>query len=78
METAVKECPVRSGFHRLEVQNTTWDVPKRYTALKSVGSRSLRDSLFGSRSENQGEGGHQEAVSPFPVSYPCETGLQGT
>ncbi|KAJ8369947.1 hypothetical protein SKAU_G00099750 [Synaphobranchus kaupii] len=30
--------PVQTGFHRLEVQKTTWDVPKRYTTLKSVGS----------------------------------------
>ncbi|KAJ8265538.1 hypothetical protein COCON_G00146370 [Conger conger] len=30
--------PVKTGFHRLEVQKTTWDVPERYTTLKSVGS----------------------------------------
>lgn len=32
------ETPVKPGFHRLEVQKTTWEVPERYTALKSVGS----------------------------------------
>uniref|UniRef100_A0A3Q3J3W9 mitogen-activated protein kinase n=1 Tax=Monopterus albus TaxID=43700 RepID=A0A3Q3J3W9_MONAL len=26
------------GFHRLEIQKTTWDVPERYTALQAVGS----------------------------------------
>nr|XP_020468234.1 mitogen-activated protein kinase 14A-like [Monopterus albus] len=30
--------PVRPGFHRLEIQKTTWDVPERYTALQAVGS----------------------------------------
>ncbi|XP_036388826.1 STKc_p38 domain-containing protein [Megalops cyprinoides] len=30
--------PVKAGFHRLEIQNTTWDVPERYTTLKPVGS----------------------------------------
>ncbi|KAG7471982.1 hypothetical protein MATL_G00103810 [Megalops atlanticus] len=30
--------PVKTGFHRLEIQNTTWDVPERYTTLKPVGS----------------------------------------
>lgn len=32
------ESPVRAGFHRLEVQKTTWDVPLQYTALRAVGS----------------------------------------
>uniref|UniRef100_A0A3Q1FAU2 mitogen-activated protein kinase n=1 Tax=Acanthochromis polyacanthus TaxID=80966 RepID=A0A3Q1FAU2_9TELE len=26
------------GFHRLEIQKTTWDVPERYTTLRSIGS----------------------------------------
>ncbi|XP_030623029.1 mitogen-activated protein kinase 14A [Chanos chanos] len=30
--------PLKTGFHRLEVQKTTWDVPERYTTLKPVGS----------------------------------------
>uniref|UniRef100_A0A3B3DJQ2 mitogen-activated protein kinase n=1 Tax=Oryzias melastigma TaxID=30732 RepID=A0A3B3DJQ2_ORYME len=30
--------PVRSGFHRVEIQQTTWDVPDRYTALRAIGS----------------------------------------
>ncbi|TRY96517.1 hypothetical protein DNTS_029426 [Danionella cerebrum] len=30
--------PLKAGFHRLEIQKTTWDVPDRYTALKPVGS----------------------------------------
>uniref|UniRef100_A0A8C9ZVQ3 mitogen-activated protein kinase n=1 Tax=Sander lucioperca TaxID=283035 RepID=A0A8C9ZVQ3_SANLU len=34
----MKTSPVRPGYHRLEVQKTTWDVPERYTALKSIGS----------------------------------------
>uniref|UniRef100_A0A3Q3XHZ5 mitogen-activated protein kinase n=1 Tax=Mola mola TaxID=94237 RepID=A0A3Q3XHZ5_MOLML len=38
MESSVKESPVRSGFQRLDVHKTTWDVPKRYTALRPVGS----------------------------------------
>lgn len=38
MESPMKESPVRPGFHRLEVQKTTWDVPERYTALRPVGS----------------------------------------
>lgn len=32
------ESPVRAGFHRLDVQKTTWDVPLRYSALRAVGS----------------------------------------
>uniref|UniRef100_A0A3Q1CFV3 mitogen-activated protein kinase n=1 Tax=Amphiprion ocellaris TaxID=80972 RepID=A0A3Q1CFV3_AMPOC len=32
------DCPVRPGFHRLEIQKTTWDVPERYTTLRSIGS----------------------------------------
>ncbi|XP_056131189.1 STKc_p38 domain-containing protein [Lampris incognitus] len=38
MESPVKESLVKGGFHRLEVQKTTWDVPERYTSLKAVGS----------------------------------------
>ncbi|KAI1897042.1 hypothetical protein AGOR_G00079040 [Albula goreensis] len=30
--------PVKTGFHRLEIHKTTWDVPERYTTLKPVGS----------------------------------------
>ncbi|KAI4873763.1 hypothetical protein NFI96_010627 [Prochilodus magdalenae] len=30
--------PLKAGFHRLEIQKTTWDVPDRYTSLNSVGS----------------------------------------
>lgn len=30
--------PLKAGFHRLDVQKTTWDVPDRYTSLKPVGS----------------------------------------
>nr|XP_055043343.1 STKc_p38 domain-containing protein isoform X1 [Misgurnus anguillicaudatus] len=30
--------PLKAGFHRLEIQKTTWDVPDRYTCLKPVGS----------------------------------------
>uniref|UniRef100_A0A672MZ74 mitogen-activated protein kinase n=1 Tax=Sinocyclocheilus grahami TaxID=75366 RepID=A0A672MZ74_SINGR len=29
--------PLKAGFHRLEIQKTTWDVPDRYTSLKPVG-----------------------------------------
>ncbi|XP_067382969.1 STKc_p38 domain-containing protein isoform X1 [Channa argus] len=38
MESPLKDSPVRPGFHRLEIQKTTWDVPQRYTALQSIGS----------------------------------------
>ncbi|KAL7397945.1 hypothetical protein ABVT39_002149 [Epinephelus coioides] len=38
MESPVRDSPVRAGFHRLEVQKTTWDVPERYTTLRSIGS----------------------------------------
>ncbi|TMS16652.1 mitogen-activated protein kinase 14A [Larimichthys crocea] len=38
MESPVKDSPVRPGFHRLEIQKTTWDVPERYTALRAIGS----------------------------------------
>ncbi|KAM9350549.1 mitogen-activated protein kinase 14A [Symphorus nematophorus] len=38
MESQVKESSCPSGFHRLEIQKTTWDVPERYTALRAVGS----------------------------------------
>ncbi|XP_049922208.1 STKc_p38 domain-containing protein isoform X1 [Epinephelus moara] len=38
MESPVRDSPFRAGFHRLEVQKTTWDVPERYTALRSIGS----------------------------------------
>lgn len=30
--------PLKTGFHRLDIQKTTWDVPDRYTSLKPVGS----------------------------------------
>ncbi|KAG9331118.1 hypothetical protein JZ751_019977 [Albula glossodonta] len=30
--------PVKTGFHRLEIHKTTWEVPERYTTLKPVGS----------------------------------------
>ncbi|XP_029574375.1 mitogen-activated protein kinase 14A [Salmo trutta] len=32
------ESLVKKGFHRLEIQKTTWEVPEQYTALKAVGS----------------------------------------
>ncbi|XP_040903817.1 STKc_p38 domain-containing protein [Toxotes jaculatrix] len=38
MASPVTDSPVRSGFHRVEVQKTTWDVPERYTTLRSIGS----------------------------------------
>ncbi|XP_041860935.1 STKc_p38 domain-containing protein [Melanotaenia boesemani] len=38
MQSPVKDSPVRPGFHRQEIQKTTWDVPERYTALNPVGS----------------------------------------
>ncbi|XP_059189311.1 STKc_p38 domain-containing protein [Centropristis striata] len=38
MESPVKDCPVTAGFHRLEVQKTTWEIPERYTSLRSIGS----------------------------------------
>lgn len=38
MDSPVKDSPVRPGFHRLEVQKTTWDVPERYATLRSIGS----------------------------------------
>ncbi|XP_038559281.1 STKc_p38 domain-containing protein [Micropterus salmoides] len=38
MESPVKDSPVRPGFHRLEIQKTTWDVPERYTVLRSIGA----------------------------------------
>nr|XP_046252946.1 STKc_p38 domain-containing protein isoform X3 [Scatophagus argus] len=38
MESPGKDSPVRPGFHRLEVQKTTWDIPERYTALRAIGS----------------------------------------
>uniref|UniRef100_W5LD12 mitogen-activated protein kinase n=2 Tax=Astyanax mexicanus TaxID=7994 RepID=W5LD12_ASTMX len=30
--------PLKAGFHRLDIQKTTWDVPDRYTSLNSIGS----------------------------------------
>ncbi|KAM9785459.1 LOW QUALITY PROTEIN: mitogen-activated protein kinase 12 [Neosynchiropus ocellatus] len=38
MESPGKDSPVRGGFHRLEIQKTTWEVPERYAALRPVGS----------------------------------------
>lgn len=38
MDCPVRDSPVRSGFHRLEIQKTTWDVPERYATLRPVGS----------------------------------------
>ncbi|KAI9531265.1 hypothetical protein NQZ68_000763 [Dissostichus eleginoides] len=38
MESQGKDAPVRTGYHRLEVQKTTWDVPDKYTSLRSIGS----------------------------------------
>uniref|UniRef100_A0A8C6Q8E3 mitogen-activated protein kinase n=1 Tax=Nothobranchius furzeri TaxID=105023 RepID=A0A8C6Q8E3_NOTFU len=28
----------KPGYHRLEIQKTTWDVPERYTTLRAIGS----------------------------------------
>uniref|UniRef100_A0A3B3VKA4 mitogen-activated protein kinase n=1 Tax=Poecilia latipinna TaxID=48699 RepID=A0A3B3VKA4_9TELE len=38
MQSPVRNSPVRPGFHRVEVQKTTWDVPERYMKLLAVGS----------------------------------------
>ncbi|XP_010792589.1 mitogen-activated protein kinase 14A [Notothenia coriiceps] len=38
MASPGKNSPVRTGYHRLEVQKTTWDVPDKYTSLRSIGS----------------------------------------
>ncbi|XP_054648098.1 STKc_p38 domain-containing protein isoform X1 [Dunckerocampus dactyliophorus] len=38
MDSPPREYAVRPGFQRVEVQKTTWEVPHRYTALRSVGS----------------------------------------
>ncbi|XP_013768584.1 mitogen-activated protein kinase 14A [Pundamilia nyererei] len=38
MESPVKDSPVRPGFHRMEIQKTTWDVPHRYANLQAIGS----------------------------------------
>ncbi|XP_014838522.1 PREDICTED: mitogen-activated protein kinase 14A-like [Poecilia mexicana] len=38
MQSPVRNSPVRPGFHRVEVQKTTWDVPERYMTLLAVGS----------------------------------------
>ncbi|KAM4737910.1 LOW QUALITY PROTEIN: mitogen-activated protein kinase 12-like [Anableps anableps] len=38
MQSPVRDSPVRPGFHRVEVQKTTWDVPDRYTTLLAIGS----------------------------------------
>lgn len=37
----------------------------------------LISAQFFHRSEDQGEGGHQEALSPLPVPHPRQAGLQG-
>uniref|UniRef100_A0A8C6Q6M5 mitogen-activated protein kinase n=1 Tax=Nothobranchius furzeri TaxID=105023 RepID=A0A8C6Q6M5_NOTFU len=29
---------ISPGYHRLEIQKTTWDVPERYTTLRAIGS----------------------------------------
>ena len=38
MGSPLKDSPVRPGYYRTEVQKTTWDVPDRYTQLRSIGS----------------------------------------
>ncbi|XP_061592783.1 STKc_p38 domain-containing protein [Cololabis saira] len=38
MQSPGSEAAVTPGFHRQEVQKTTWEVPHRYTALLAVGS----------------------------------------
>uniref|UniRef100_A0A8C6W0S7 mitogen-activated protein kinase n=1 Tax=Nothobranchius furzeri TaxID=105023 RepID=A0A8C6W0S7_NOTFU len=38
MQSPVRDSPVRPGYHRLEIQKTTWDVPERYTTLRAIGS----------------------------------------
>lgn len=38
MQSPLKDSPVRPGFHREEIQKTTWDVPQRYAALQAIGS----------------------------------------
>lgn len=38
MQSPVRNSPVRPGYHRVEVQKTTWDVPERYATLLAIGS----------------------------------------
>lgn len=38
MESPVQDSHVEPGYYRVEVQKTTWDVPRRYVQLRSVGS----------------------------------------
>ncbi|XP_051948033.1 STKc_p38 domain-containing protein [Xyrauchen texanus] len=38
--------PLKAGFHRLEIQNTAWDVPDRYTSLKPLGSGAYETVCF--------------------------------
>ncbi|XP_061537011.1 STKc_p38 domain-containing protein [Phycodurus eques] len=38
MDSPPSDSPIRSGFQRVELQKTTWEVPHRYTALLAVGS----------------------------------------
>ncbi|KAM4562382.1 mitogen-activated protein kinase 14A [Odontesthes bonariensis] len=38
MQSPANDLPVRPGFHRQEIQKTTWDVPERYTTLRAIGS----------------------------------------
>ncbi|KAM9341813.1 mitogen-activated protein kinase 12 isoform 2-T2 [Pholidichthys leucotaenia] len=38
MDSPAKDSSVTPGFHSVEIQKTTWEVPERYTALRAVGS----------------------------------------
>uniref|UniRef100_A0A3Q3L9Q7 mitogen-activated protein kinase n=1 Tax=Mastacembelus armatus TaxID=205130 RepID=A0A3Q3L9Q7_9TELE len=38
MESPVKCSPIKPGFHIIELQKTTWEIPERYTSLRSIGS----------------------------------------
>ncbi|XP_053172852.1 STKc_p38 domain-containing protein [Scomber japonicus] len=38
MQSPVNDSSARAGFHTVEIQKTTWEVPERYTALRAVGS----------------------------------------
>ncbi|XP_061689625.1 STKc_p38 domain-containing protein isoform X5 [Syngnathoides biaculeatus] len=38
MDPPPSDSPIRSGFQRVEIQKTTWEIPQRYTALKALGS----------------------------------------
>ncbi|XP_051518277.1 STKc_p38 domain-containing protein isoform X1 [Myxocyprinus asiaticus] len=57
--------PLKAGFHRLEIQNTIWDVPDRYTSLKPVGSGAYGTVCFATDHKTKEKVAIKKLYRPF-------------